>query len=140
MVVAGEASHKRGFECAVKRAARRLERGNHPPQWSTFNERGDQIITIPAPTEIEVVYAKDREFAAAKGAAVWARMRMEEGHYCRTLACCPDGLLIDGPDTLLMDAVVGETYGGEPEEKFGDGQEERCDWLEEYYDGDIDLC
>ena len=134
MLVAGEASRKKGFQCAVKAAAKRLETKNHPPQWSMFNERGDQIITIPAPSEIEVVFAKDGEFAAAKGAAVWARMKMEEGHCCDTLTCCPNVLLTDEPDNTLLTDETGEARNSnEAGERFVDEPQETCDWLEYQY-------
>jgi len=49
----------------------------------------DVVAAIPAAGEkLELVLSSDPAFAAARGAALWQRLRTEGLHYCRTRACC----------------------------------------------------
>lgn len=40
-------------------------------------------------SNLELLISEDPAFAAARGAALWQRLRTEARHYCDTLECCP---------------------------------------------------
>lgn len=81
IVLAGEASRHPDFLSIVRDVAKAI------PGIGVGAAGGKEQHATNKPS-VELIVSEDPAFAAALGAALWQRLRIEGSSYCETLECC----------------------------------------------------
>ncbi|KAH7160655.1 hypothetical protein EDB81DRAFT_322840 [Dactylonectria macrodidyma] len=74
--------------------------------------------TMKGYRDLQVIQPENTTFAAAKGAAMWSRLRLEAAHYCRTSECGRG----DQPFSPL-DGIGQESCGSTPSSSIDDDED-----------------